>query len=289
MSAPLIPIVPGLAAMDPCYTTLFCDVWGVVHNGVASFPDAVAALARFRQERGRVVLVTNSPRLRDAVIVQLGELGVDRDAYDDVVTSGDVTRALLLTLGFTRVFHIGPPRDLALYDGTGLEPVDAPDAEVVVSTGLFNDEVETPEDYHELLKGLAGRSLPFVSANPDLMVERGTKMVWCSGALARLYQTFGGEVVQAGKPYPPIYAEARRRIATLTGTAPAKAETLAIGDGLITDVRGGCNEGIDVLFVTGGIHARDFGPPDAPDPARVSARLTRDGLAAVAGITSLRW
>lgn len=289
MSAPIVPIVPGLAAMDTRYTTLFCDVWGVVHNGVVSFPDAVDALTRFRQERGRVVLVTNSPRLHDAVMEQLGELGVGPQAYDDVVTSGDVTRALLLTLGFTRVFHIGPARDLALYEGTGLEPVDAPDAEVVVSTGLFNDEVETPEDYHTLFKGLSERSLPFVSANPDLMVERGTKMVWCSGALARLYQTFGGEVVQAGKPYPPIYAEARRRVAALTGRVPEKAETLAVGDGLITDVRGGCNEGLDVLFVTGGIHARDFGPADAPDPAKVAARLTRDGLAAVAGVTFLRW
>lgn len=290
MSAHPVPIVPGLSAVDTRYTTLFCDVWGVVHNGVACFPAAVEALKRYRAERGAtVVLVTNSPRRHRQVTEQLRDLGVEDAAYDAVVTSGDVTREHLLSVGLERVFHIGLARDEALYEGTGMRLVPAEEAEIVVATGLFDDETETPDDYHDLLAGFAARRLPFVSANPDIVVERGTRMVWCAGALAKLYESFGGEVVQAGKPYPPIYAAARARAATLTGTRPDDGSILAVGDGLPTDVRGGCNEGLDVLFVTGGIHAADFGPHDAPDPKAVATRLERDSLKAVAAVTALRW
>lgn len=282
------PLVAGLAAFRGDYRALVCDVWGVVHNGVAAHPAACAALVEWRRQGGLVVLVTNSPRLADGVADQLVDLGAPREAFDAIVTSGEMTRRHILSTGIRRVHTIGPPRDVRMYDGTAITLVGPAEAELVVVTGLVDDEAETPEDYRPLLEGFAARGLTLVSANPDIVVERGERLVWCAGALARLYQDLGGAVVQVGKPFAPIYREALATIARLGGPETT-AGVLAVGDGLPTDVRGAVDHGIDCLFVTAGIHGRDFGPPDRPDPALVGARLTSEGLAAVAAIPMLAW
>jgi HAD superfamily hydrolase (TIGR01459 family) len=177
---------------------------------------------------------------------------------------------------------------MPLFEDSNLRRVPLDQAEIVLVTGLEDDERERPEDYRDRLQAAAARGLTLVSANPDIVVERGPALVWCAGALARLYQDIGGTVVQVGKPFEPIYREALATIAGLGGPAGAKG-VLAIGDGLATDVRGAVDHGIDALFVTGGIHARDFGPPEAPDPALIGARLNSEGLKAVAAIPALAW
>jgi HAD superfamily hydrolase (TIGR01459 family) len=274
----------GLQDLTDSYDALLCDVWGVIHNGVAAFPDAVEALRRFRAKVGPVVLLTNAPRPHGPIRDQLRQLRVPDDAYDAIVTSGDVTRAVIAERPGAKVLHIGADRDLSFYVGLDARLVSEVEAEVVSCTGLFDDETETPEDYRLLLQRCAARNLVMVCANPDLVVERGDRLVYCAGALARLYEELGGKIVLVGKPHAPIYATARRVLAELGGT-----KMLAVGDGLPTDIRGACDNGVDVLFVTGGIHAADFGPPGAPEPDRVAARLRAEGLGAVAFMPALAW
>lgn len=283
------PRVDGLAAFVGRYDALVCDVWGVVHNGVEAFGPACDALVRWREAGGRVLLLTNAPRPSAPIHEQLARLGVPREAYDDLLTSGDVTREILRRRTERRVLHVGPPRDLPLIDGLHMLRVGDADAEIVLVTGLFDDTVETPEDYRARLAVLAERRLPLVCANPDIVVERGHQRVWCAGALARLYEELGGDITLVGKPWGPVYDETRMRISELYGKPFDEVRTLAIGDGLATDVRGAFLQKIDTLFVTGGIHAADFGPIDDPDATRVSARLEAEKLGATAFVPRLRW
>ena len=277
--------IGGLGDLADSYGALLCDVWGVVHNGVRAYSDAVEALCAFRESHGPVVLITNAPRPAALVERQLDELNVPRAAYDAVVTSGDVTRSAVAARLGAKVLHIGPERDLGFYDGLGVELVDQDEeAELISCTGLFDDTSESPEDYRLRFAGLAGRDLTFVCANPDIVVERGDQLIWCCGALARLYAELGGRTVLAGKPFSPIYDAALKILGE-----PDRANVLTIGDGLYTDIKGACDYGLDALFVTGGIHAADFGPVDDPDPAVVARRLRQDGLAAVAIIPKLKW
>lgn len=283
------PLIAGLADIAPRYRGILSDVWGVVHNGVAAFPGACEALVRFRAGGGRVVLITNAPRPSAPILRQLAALDVPREAFDGLVTSGDVTRDLLASRAEKRIVHIGPERDLTLYNGLDRRLVADAEGEIVSVTGLVDDDVETPEDYRGRLEALAARHVPLVCANPDIVVERGDTLVWCAGALARLYAEIGGEVIMLGKPYRPIY-DAARRLLGAGGAGPiADRGILAIGDGLPTDIRGADAQGLDVLFVTGGIHAADFGDPDRPDMALVSARLRSEGLGATAALPRLVW
>ena len=280
-------MIETLGSIGQGYDVVLCDVWGVIHNGVRAFPDAVAALRAARARGQAVVLITNSPRPRDGVADQLAILGVPEDCYDRIVTSGDVTRRLIEN-GPRRVFHIGDDRQLGLYDGLDVELVEEFEAQVVVCTGLVDDETETPEDYAEMLQRLRARNLPFVCANPDIVVERGDELVWCAGALARDYARLGGTTRIAGKPHRPIYEAALAAAAEVLGREVARTEALAIGDGILTDIKGAADNGIDVLFVSGGIHAGEYGPAHAPEPAGVAAFLERHGYAPVAVIPRLR-
>jgi len=277
--------VRGLGELADGYDGLLCDVWGVMHNGVKAFPAAADALLKFRERRGPVVLITNAPRPYGAIAGQLRALGVPDDAYDALVTSGDVTRAVIAERPGVRLFHIGPDRDLPFYDGLDVKFVSAEEADLISCTGLLDDATETPEHYRRLLERLCARGLTMVCANPDLVVERGDILVYCAGALARLYGELGGRAILVGKPHAPIYEAARKKLAGLG----AGAHILAVGDGLPTDIRGAVDNGLPVLFVTGGIHAADFGPTDDPDGERVAARLHAEGLAAVAYLPALVW
>ncbi len=227
-------------------------------NGI--FRRRPPALAAARAAAIPVVLITNSPRRSADVVAQMNVIGVPASAYDRVVTSGDVTRDLIAE-GPRKIFHIGADRDFTLYDGLDVDLVEEFEASGVVCTGLFDDEVEKPEDYADLLRRLRARNLPFICANPDIVVERGERMIWCAGALARDYAQLGGRTLIAGKPYAPVYEVAMKEVADILGRPVERSKVLAIGDGMMTDVKGAADNGFDVLYVSGGIHARDYGEP----------------------------
>jgi HAD superfamily hydrolase (TIGR01459 family) len=279
--AALPQTIDSLDALFARYAALLCDVWGVVHNGETHFPAAAAALKRAREAGLAVVLITNSPRRGADVIAQMRAIGVPDGIFDRLVSSGDVTRDLIAE-GPRRVLHIGPDRDFNLYDGLDVELVEEFEADVVVCTGPYDDEVETPEDYRDLLVRLRARNLPFVCANPDLVVERGERLIWCAGAIARDYAQLGGRTLIAGKPHAPIYRVALKAAGEVLGRELQRSEVLAVGDGMMTDVKGGADNGFDVLYVSGGIHAGDYGDPLRPDPARLAAFLEKHGYHPVA-------
>jgi HAD superfamily hydrolase (TIGR01459 family) len=280
-------MIETLDGLTGRYSVILSDVWGVVHNGVRASPEACAALARARAGGLAVILITNAPRPRREVEAQLRMLSVPPGTYDGLITSGDVTRDLIAA-GPRRVFHLGPERDMTLYEGLDVEPVDEFEADVVVCTGLFDDETETPEDYAEFLRRIRSRDLPFICANPDIVVERGDALVWCAGALARDYARLGGRTLIAGKPHRPIYEAALKAAASLLGRPVGPSEVLAIGDGVMTDVKGADQAGMDVLYVSAGIHAREYGETHEPDLARLTAFLEKHGHHPIAVIPRLR-
>jgi HAD superfamily hydrolase (TIGR01459 family) len=269
------------------YAAILCDVWGVLHNGVSYFEAAAEALAAARARGVAVVMITNSPRPHEGVVAQFQTIGVPDAAWDRVVTSGDVTRDLI-SAGSRRIFHLGPERDGALFDGLDVELVEEFEASSVVCTGLFDDEIETPDDYAEMLRRMRARNLPMICANPDIVVERGDRIVWCAGALARDYAQLGGRTLIAGKPYAPIYAAALKAAGDVLGRDVRREEALAIGDGMLTDIKGASDNGVDVLYISGGVHARDYGHPDEPEPEKLQAFLDRHGYHPVAMMTKLR-
>lgn len=238
------------------YKTLFCDIWGVVHNGVAIDLQVINLLLELRKKGINVILVTNSPRLSSQVKNQLKTMGVPEDAYDFIVTSGDATRELI-EQGPRRLFHIGADQELHILDGLNNEIVELEEADGVLCTGLFDAEHDKLEDYHMLLQIARSRNLPFICANPDLQVWRGDQLLYCAGALAREYSLLGGRCFIAGKPHSAIYDLAYKCAASL-GVEIKKSEILAIGDGLLTDIKGAFAFGIDSLYVVGGVDRENF-------------------------------
>jgi HAD superfamily hydrolase (TIGR01459 family) len=271
------------------YDVVLSDVWGVIHNGIAATAPACDALTRFRGEGGTVMLITNAPRPGEVVTRFLDKLAVPRSAYDGIVSSGDVTRAAMAARPDKHVFHIGPERDLPIFDGLGLDFVPLPQADYVVCTGLRDDEVETPENYRAELGELLRRKMFMLCGNPDLVVERGDRLIYCAGAIADLYGALGGEVLYAGKPHPPIYDLALQRVASLRGTMPAKRRVLAIGDSVRTDLRGATDFGLDCLFVTAGIHAEELGDRHDPNLAALNKIFADAGVAPKAVTQRLVW
>ena len=279
-------ITPSLAAIAPRYGALFCDLWGCLHNGIAAFPKAVVALQGFRARGGKVILVTNAPRPKPSVVKQLARLGVPADAWDDVATSGDAAQFALLTGAVgRRVFHIGPDKDTTFFteigdaqrDATAAEEpitkVPLAEAEGIVCTGPFNDTTDVPEDYRAQLLFAKTKGLKLLCANPDIVVDMGETRLYCAGAIAQLYDQMGGTSLYFGKPHPPIYDLARRRLQALDANL-GDEDILCVGDGIGTDIQGGIAEGLDTLFVTGGLAAATFGPdPANPDPALLAAWL----------------
>jgi HAD superfamily hydrolase (TIGR01459 family) len=287
--------IAGLGEIADRYDAILCDVWGVLHNGREAFRPASDALTAFRRRGGAVVLITNAPRPSAPIRAQAIKLGVSPDAFDAVVTSGDVTVALVAERNGEPVHHVGPQRDLSLFDAaaglTGVRPILAPleDAEYVLCTGLFHDDVETPEDYDERLRAMAARDLPFICANPDLIIHRGSDLVYCAGALAQRYEELGGAAIYAGKPYPPIYRAALAAAEAARGRLIDPSRVLAIGDAMRTDVAGAARQGLDALFISAGIHHDDVhgGGPRA-EADRLTELFKRDKLWPIATARSLR-
>jgi HAD superfamily hydrolase (TIGR01459 family) len=283
-------LIERFAPLARDYDVLLCDVWGVVHNGIAAFAAACDALMRFRAGGGTVILITNAPRPGAAVQRILDRLGVSREAYDAITSSGDVTRSIVESRLSERVFHLGPPRDLSIF--TGLDVTFAPSetADYAVCSGLFDDATETPETYRELLAAMRARSLFMVCANPDIVVERGDALVYCAGALADAYLELGGEVLYCGKPHAPIYAAALGKAAAFRGgEVPPLERVLAVGDSVRTDLKGAASFGVDCLFVISGIHAEEFGGREAPDLSGLDAMFAAAGVAPKAVARKLEW
>ena len=276
---PLPQILSGLREIASDYDALVCDVWGVLHDGQASRQEAVDALRQFRETRGRVVLLSNAPRPKRDVEAMFKRLGVALDCYDEIVTSGIATRADLETRKPSRMFHLGPERDRGIFEGLGIELTDIGEAEIVLNSGLFDDDVETPADYEERLAQMKARGLLMLCANPDWIVQRGGKLIHCAGALANEYEKIGGEVVYYGKPMTAIYEFVR-------AAAPGAKRMLAIGDGLHTDVKGANAAGIDALFIADGIHGEEIG---AVTPGHMAELFAKAGVHACAAMRALVW
>jgi HAD superfamily hydrolase (TIGR01459 family) len=289
------PVVDGLRRLADRYDVALCDVWGVVHDGRQSFPAACDALSRFRAGGGTVVLITNAPRPNAPIREQLDHLHVPRDAYDAVVTSGDVTIELIRARASAPVHHIGPSRDLVLFDEVakrlgGPPPnVSLDEASYVLCTGLFDDTRETPADYDPTFSTMLARHMPMVCANPDLVIHRGQDLIYCAGALADRYEKMGGESVYAGKPHGPIYTEALARARAIRGGSLDKSRVVAIGDAMRTDVAGALAQGIDALFVASGIHRDEIGGVGALDAAAYEQFAARHGQRPTAIIEALIW
>jgi HAD superfamily hydrolase (TIGR01459 family) len=250
-----------------------------------SFAPAVDALARVRRQGGIVILLTNAPRPAWSVVEQLDRLSVDRSAYDRIVTSGDVAREILQRRGAAKTFHLGPDRDLSLYDGLDLELTDAENAELISCTGLFDDETETAADYDGMLAGFAERGIEMICANPDIVVDRGGKLIPCAGAIAVRYREHGGATIVLGKPFPAIYDLAFEAVAAIAGRPVPREKIVAIGDGAATDMRGANEAGIPAIFVAEGVHAAEYGS----DGERIAGFLRRSGARADGVMTRLTW
>jgi HAD superfamily hydrolase (TIGR01459 family) len=270
--AQIVRQVSGLSEISDRYDAILCDIWGVLHNGLTSFAQASDALVSFRRRGGVVVLISNAPRPSPPIERQVLKLGVSADAFDAVVTSGDVTIALMGQQAGDQVLHIGPERDLTLFEaaieGDGVRPklVALGDAHYVLCTGLRSDETETLDDYQSELKAMLTRGMAMICANPDIVIHRGDALIQCAGALARRYEDLGGSVIYAGKPYGPIYDRALALAERARGERIDKRRVLAIGDGMKTDILGASQAGLDALFVTGGIH-RSLHKEDLTSPA----------------------
>ena len=280
--------IEHFSALASRYDLVLCDVWGVVHNGLAAYPEACDALARFRAGGGGVILITNAPRPTPWVTRQFDRLGVPRNAYDGVMTSGDLSREVVAVRGGA-VYHIGPERDLSIFEGIDIRFTGLDTADYAVCTGLFDDTAETPDDYEPLLESMRARNLFMLCANPDLVVARGNALVYCAGAIADRYAARGGEVLYAGKPYRPIYDAALAKAAAACGVLPPRHRTLAIGDSLRTDISGALALGIDGLFVAGGIHAGELGAVGTVSADALAATFAAAGVTPDAVMPRLKW
>lgn len=276
-------IIDSLADISAPYEAVFCDLWGCLHNGITPFPAAVAALEAFRDAGKIVLLLTNSPRPSASVYTQLDQIGVPRDLYNGITASGDAARAALASGTYgKKVHHIGPARDESFFQGVstedfyqGLDIVTVPldQAEGLVCTGLFDDETETPDDYRALFLEAKNNGLKMLCANPDLVVDRGDKRIYCAGALAAAYAEMGGEAHNFGKPHSPIYILARNRLTSITGRIIEDKNILCIGDGINTDIRGAIAEDMDSLFISGGLAAEQTATTknSGPDANKLNA------------------
>jgi HAD superfamily hydrolase (TIGR01459 family) len=294
--AQIIRQISGLGEISDRYDAILCDIWGVLHNGMTSFAPASDALTSFRRRGGAVVLITNAPRPSPPIRRQVLRLGVPPEAFDAIVTSGDVTVGLMAEQTGDRVLHIGPGRDLSLFDAaakaTGGRPqlVALESAQYALCTGLRNDESETPDDYEPELRAMAARGMTMICANPDIVIHRGDTLIYCAGALARRYEGLGGPVLYAGKPYPPIYERALALAERTRGGTIDASRLLAIGDGMKTDIAGAARAGLDALFVTGGIHRSLHGETaDLPaDPIELQRLYEEYALWPIAAIPALQ-
>lgn len=289
-----IALLPGLRELAPRYDGFIIDLWGVIHDGSQAYEGAADCLSHLRANGKRVVLLSNSPRRASSLVSMLAAMGIERDLYDAVMSSGEAVHDELLSrqdpwfaaLG-RRCYHVGPARDEPLFEGLGLDRVASLDqAEFLLNTGP-DDIGETLALYQPMLDRAGALGLPMICANPDLVVIHDGQEMLCAGALAAYYQTIGGDVRYRGKPDPAIY----RTCFALLGWID-KHRILAIGDAFHTDMAGAARSGIDGLLCTGGIHAEELGtrygsPADPQKLARLQAAYA--DIRPVGAIAGLAW
>lgn len=283
-SAAGIPILTSVAELAATTEAWICDIWGVLHNGVEPFLPAAAAAQAFRRNGGAICLVTNAPRPHGPVLAQMRAIGVPDGTYDAIVTSGDLTRAIIAERADPRLFHLGPPKDLAIFEGLDVEFIGPEKADFVICSGYYNDDVETPDDYADMLATFRRNDALMVCANPDIVVERGHRLVYCAGALAEAYEKLGGKVIYAGKPHVPAYDMALAALQRVRGHDIAKSRILAIGDGLRTDMAGAVNFGVRSLFISSALHVEG-----KLDGAKLDALFRDRAVKPVAAMEGLRW
>ncbi len=288
-------IITALSDISDRYDALFVDLWGCIHDGIQPFESAVAAMQSYRQAgHGKVIFVTNAPRHRESVSRQLDKIGVARDSYDDIATSGDSARFAMFNGAVgEKVYFIGQPHDLNFFDPlkivenpTDIQRVDLQQAEGIVCCGPENPLAD-PDVYRSDFLYAKQKGLKLLCANPDIVVDRGETREWCAGALAKLYTEMGGESLYFGKPHPPIYDLARRRLFAL-GVSTPDSRILCIGDGVLTDIRGALGEDLDSLFISGGLAAQETATHDHPDPDLLSAYLQKEMVSPSYTIGKLR-
>ena len=285
------PIIANAGPLLSRYEVAFCDVWGVMHNGRRAYAEAGAALARFRAEGGTVILVSNAPIPASGVERVLEKTGVRRDAWDAIVSSGDIALRHIDEKGYRRMHWVGPSeRDYALYVRLAEPSAPLSQAEAIVCTGLEDDRNETVADYRALIEEGVARALPFVCANPDLVVDVGAVQLLCAGSIAAEYERLGGNVFWAGKPHPAAYGAALARAAELCGSTPGLPRILAIGDAVRTDLAAAQGLGVDGLFIAAGIHSAEVLAGGEIEPNKLAALFGPPGTpAAIAAMTHLRW
>jgi len=282
-------LLTGLSKVASEYDAILCDVWGVIHNGREAFAEACVALKKFRETRGPVVLITNAPVPKERVTRLFPKFGVPMDCFDDVIASGDATRNELKRLAPGPVYRIGLDEDFGVYAGLPLQFSDDPEvAKVICCTSLREYPDGTPEPYRDELKRLVSHGLPMICANPDVVFRQGDKLIWSAGSLAKIYGEEGGQVISPGKPDEPIYRLAFERLAALAGRPIAPGRALAIGDGPATDVLGANRQGVDALFIGGGIHGHAMETGDA-FLASAEKILAADGVSAKWAMPELSW
>ena len=285
-----VPILDRAGELLARYDVLFCDVWGVVHDGFKALAAADEALIRFRKDGGTVILVSNAPVPNHQVAATLDSRQVSRSACDGIVSSGDLALGYVREIGYERIYAIGPrDRDAALFDAVPGRLVDFADAEAILCSGLNDDINESAESYRPLLETALARKLPFVCANPDLVVDVGGRLYLCAGAIADLYEKLGGEVYWAGKPHLPAYGSAHVFAEKIRGASIPKDRILGIGDAVRTDLKAAENFGVDALFIAGGIHREDTLIDGAICPERLRELLNPKAPVAVAAMPYLAW
>lgn len=286
----MLTVFDHFAGLADGYDVLLCDVWGVIHDGKRAFDASNDALTRFRGKGGTVVLVSNAPMPGDAVARLLDQLGVVRSAWDEIVTSGDISLRYITAHGYRRVYGIGPlPRDASFFDRLPGRTARIDDADCIACTGLVDDRRETAETYRPVLDVALRHGVPFVCANPDLAVHVGHELLPCAGAIADLYERMGGHVVWAGKPHASAYQTGLDVAARIRGAACDKKRVLGIGDAVRTDLAAARGAGVDGLFIASGLH-RDEVMSGAQVDAAAAQRLLDDaGMSAIGAMRALVW
>ncbi|MEH6632545.1 MAG: TIGR01459 family HAD-type hydrolase [Halopseudomonas aestusnigri] len=287
-----IPLLSGVSEIVDDYDGFVIDLWGVMHDGLEAFPDAVVALKNLRAAGKRIVILSNAPRRADSVAARNEELGIARDLADAVLSSGEVTWRNLRerTLPFyqqlgPKCYLIGPSRDLGMKEGLDFEFVEqVEEADFILLTGIW-DPQDTVERYDSVLKPALEKKLPMVCANPDLEVIRGGMRELCAGSVAHYYEDMGGKVQYHGKPYQDIYLECMQ----LVGIED-RSRVLAVGDSLRTDIAGANAAGIHGLFIAGGIHSDDLHGLNAPsDMIKLAGLCKRYEQYPVAAMPIFKW
>ena len=252
-------VIKQLKDISKNYNVLFCDIWGCIHNGKEAYQNALNALVDFKRNNGFVMLLTNAPRPKNAVKAHLSTFGISEKHFNDITTSGDAAQNSMLSgdVG-TKVFHLGPKRDVSFFNDippdrkliNKINVVELRHAEGIVCTGLFDDRTETPENYKDLIKYGIQKNLKLLCVNPDIFVDVGDLRVWCAGGIAAAFNKAGGISIYCGKPHKEICKLAHKKLEMHNIKSP---KILCVGDGINSDILGGKNEMLDTLFVCGGL------------------------------------